>query len=232
MIDKIHNDLHGFVGEVFCMNALRLLHALPSASIDAVIADPMYMVTKKKGRNCIYDWGVEPGTGQPHQFWDYHHRIYEECRRVLKPGGKLAWAMGGKFTPYFSDWFGGHRIWGLGRYFLLHRSRMNHVWMVQTREQTPIRFPDADGLLVINPRGWWRNEHPCAKSEEEMRFMVRHLTEPGQIVLDVFAGSGSTLVSAERLGRAWTGCDLSKRYCQIAMKRLADVRVNQQEIAS
>jgi hypothetical protein len=110
------------------------------------------------------------------------------------------------------------------RYFKLHRSRMNHVWMVQTKEQTPIRFPDTNGLIIIGPRGWWRVHHPCAKSEEEMRFMVRHLTEPGQIVLDVFAGNGSTLVSAEQLRRQWIGCDVWPHYCQVAMRRLKELR--------
>jgi DNA modification methylase len=40
-----------------------------------------------------------------------------------------------------------------------------------------------------------------------MRFIVRHLSGPGQIVLDCFAGTGTTLVSAEQLGRRWIGCD-------------------------
>lgn len=212
--------------KVFACHALKLLGKLPTESIDAVIADPMYMVKKKKGRNCIYDWGVEPGTGKPEEFWTLHQPICEECRRVLKPGGRLAWAISGKFKPHFLNWFGGHRIWGMSRYFLLHRSRMNHVWMVQTREQTPIRFPDTDGLVIIGPRGWWRHYHPCPKSEEEMRFMVRHLTEPGQIVLDCFAGSGFTFVSAEQLRRLWIGCDVSPKYCLVAMKRLADLRAN------
>jgi hypothetical protein len=49
--------LQGFVREAFCMNAMRLLKALPTASIDAVLTDPMYMVAPKKSKSCIYDWG-------------------------------------------------------------------------------------------------------------------------------------------------------------------------------
>ena len=217
---------------VFACHALKLLDKLPTASIDAIITDPMYMVAKRKGKNCTYDWGVEPGTGKPEEYWELHQPIYQECRRVLKPGGRLAWAMGAKFKPHYAEWFGDHRIWGLSRYFTLHRSRMNHVWLVQTREQTPIHFPDADGLVIIGPRGWWRKDHPCAKSEEEMRFIVRHLTEPGQVVLDIFAGSGSTLVSAEQLGRLWVGCDVSLNYCWIAMKRIAEWRANNSVLLS
>src|SRR5690606_33531336 len=43
---------------------------------------------------------------------------------------------------------------------------------------------------------------------------------PGQTVLDCCCGLGSTLVAAELLGRNWIGCDLSRTYCQVAMKRL------------
>ena len=50
--------------------------------------------------------------------------------------------------------------------------------------------------------------------------MIESLTKPGQVVLDCFCGLNSTLIAAEQLGRRWIGCDLSRRYCQIAMKRI------------
>ena len=50
--------------------------------------------------------------------------------------------------------------------------------------------------------------------------MVDALTKPGQIVLDPFCGTGSTLVAADLLNRRWVGCDLSRQYCQLAMMRL------------
>ena len=185
--------MNRFVNNVFNCDAFALLQALPSTSIDAVIADPMYMVASKKGKNCTYDWGIEPGQGDAEGFWRYHRKIYEECRRVLKPGGSLAWAMGAKFKPHFPGWFGGHRIWGFSRFFLRGVNAFGHIWVVQTREQTPIRFPDDDSLLIIGPRGWWRDYHPCPESEEEMQFVVRHLTEPGQIVLDCFVAPDQRL---------------------------------------
>jgi DNA modification methylase len=67
--------------------------------------------------------------------------------------------------------------------------------------------------------------HPCPKAVEEMEWMLEVLTEPGQLILDCCCGSGTTLVAAKKLGRRWIGCDLSRRYCQIAMWRLAAVRM-------
>ena len=172
--------MNRFVNNVFNCNALNLLQALPTASIDAMLSDPMYMVATKKSKSCVYDWGPEPGRGTAHEFWDYHHRMYAECRRVLKPGGALAWAMGCKFQRHFAEWFGGHRIWGFSRFFHRGINAFGHIWMVQAREQTPIAFPDDDGLLLLGHRPQITLLHPCAKTEEEMLFMVRHLRNQGR----------------------------------------------------
>ena len=214
-------SLKRFINKVFHGDALRLLGRLPSKSIDAVNSDPMYMVAKQKSKSNIYDWGPEPSFGKAEEYWEYHEAIYDECRRVLKPGGVLAWAMGCKFKPHFAEWFGGHRIWGFSRWLYRGLNAYGHIWLVQTKEQTPIAFPDDDALLMIGDRHHLSKLHPCPKSEEEMRFMVRHLTKPGQTVLDCCCGSGTTLVAAQQLGRHWIGCDLSRLYCQISLNRLA-----------
>ena len=118
-------------------------------------------------------------------------------------------------------WFGGHRIWSITREFGAYWRPFPIVWMVQTDEQQPIGFPNDDGLLIIDrTRFLPKHVHPCPKSEEEMRFIVRHLSQPGEIILDCFCGTGTTLVAAKQLGRYWIGCDKSKYYCRVAKFRL------------
>ena len=81
-----------------------------------------------------------------------------------------------------------------------------------------------------NPRTWWTNEevghNRAAKSELKALFpgrspfstpkperllerIIQIATNPGDIVLDVFAGSGTTAAVAQKMGRRWVACELS-----------------------
>ena len=63
--------------------------------------------------------------------------------------------------------------------------------------------------------------HPCARPLDQMQFVVNGLSEIGQVVLDPFMGSGTTLRAAKDLGRKAIGIEIEERYCEIAAKRLA-----------
>jgi site-specific DNA-methyltransferase (adenine-specific) len=69
-----------------------------------------------------------------------------------------------------------------------------------------------------------KTAHPTQKPEELLRKLVLASSKPGDVVLDPFSGSGTTLVAAEQLGRAWLGCDISAQYNEWAIKRLKSIR--------
>ena len=69
-----------------------------------------------------------------------------------------------------------------------------------------------------------KTPHPTQKPEELVRKFVLASSSPGDVVLDPFSGSGTTLVAAEQLGRRWLGCDLNADYNDWAMARLDAVR--------
>jgi DNA modification methylase len=209
-----------FINKVFTGDALALMRVIPSESVNAIITDPMFGV---QSRFSTYEWGPDPSKGDPIRHWNYHGPIYSECRRVLKAGGILAWAVGLRHFSHFKKWFGNHRIWTLSRVGL-HRSAPGQMWVVQTREQKPIRFPDKNGIIFYKSVDPLRKLHPCPKPTEEMAFLVESLTQPNHIVLDCFSGLGSTLVAAQMLGRRWIGCDISRFYCQVALHRLDTLR--------
>src|SRR5579884_142221 len=54
--------------------------------------------------------------------------------------------------------------------------------------------------------------------------VIEAATEPGDLVADLFCGSGTTLVAAEQLGRRWIGCDLGRFAIHTTRKRLLDLR--------
>jgi DNA methylase len=66
-----------------------------------------------------------------------------------------------------------------------------------------------------------RNGHPAPMPVEVARRAIRLSTWPGEVVLDPFAGSGTTLVAARQLGRRAVGVEASEAYCALAIQRLA-----------
>lgn len=65
-----------------------------------------------------------------------------------------------------------------------------------------------------------KTPHPTQKPEELLRKLVLASSNPDDLVIDPFSGSGTTLVVAEQLGRRWAGCDSMKEYNEWAISRL------------
>jgi site-specific DNA-methyltransferase (adenine-specific) len=63
--------------------------------------------------------------------------------------------------------------------------------------------------------------HPTGKPEPLIAQWVEQFTDKGDLILDPFMGSGTTLVAAKRLGRRAIGIEINEKYCEIAAKRLA-----------
>lgn len=79
----------------------------------------------------------------------------------------------------------------------------------------------ADGSL--GKQTFNRNTHPTVKPTELMAWLVRLVTPPGGIVLDPFAGSGSTLVAAKREGFGFIGIEREPEYVEIIEVRTGEV---------
>jgi site-specific DNA-methyltransferase (adenine-specific) len=70
-----------------------------------------------------------------------------------------------------------------------------------------------------------RNHHPTVKPTDLMRYLCRLVTPPGGIVLDPFAGSGSTGKACALEGFRFIGIEREAEYCEIARARIAAVDV-------
>jgi site-specific DNA-methyltransferase (adenine-specific) len=76
-------------------------------------------------------------------------------------------------------------------------------------------FPRVCG--TFKERAGW---HGCQMPEQLLGRIIRACSNPGEAVLDPFAGSGTTLVVAKKLGRKWLGFELSAEYAAQAQARL------------
>ncbi len=64
-------------------------------------------------------------------------------------------------------------------------------------------------------------DHPTQKPEKLLAKIILASTNENDLILDPFAGSGTTSVVAKKLNRAFCGIELDEKYCLLAEKRLA-----------
>jgi len=74
---------------------------------------------------------------------------------------------------------------------------------------------------TFNERVGW---HPCQMPERVLERIVKASSDPDDLVLDPFSGSGTTCVVAAGLGREYLGIDLSAEYVKLSQQRLADAK--------
>lgn len=69
--------------------------------------------------------------------------------------------------------------------------------------------------------------YPTQKTEALLERIISAATNPGDLVLDCFMGSGTTLAVAQKLGRRWIGCDINRGSLQTVSRRLQALLQNQ-----
>ena len=77
---------------------------------------------------------------------------------------------------------------------------------------------DQSNVWMI-PRSTDSRLHPTMKPLELVGRALENSSRTGDLVLDLFLGSGSTLIASERTGRACYGLEIDPHYCRIAMAR-------------
>lgn len=70
------------------------------------------------------------------------------------------------------------------------------------------------------------NSHPCPKWLPFWKTLVSSFTNPGDIILDPFMGSGTTLKAAKVLGRKAIGIEVERKYCDLAISRLSQCQLD------
>lgn len=84
--------------------------------------------------------------------------------------------------------------------------------------------PRTDGGYQNKEQQPVKNNHPTVKPIALMEYLIKMVTPKGGIVLDPFAGSGSTLVAAKQNGFQYIGIELTEEYIPIIEARLKSVK--------
>jgi site-specific DNA-methyltransferase (adenine-specific) len=96
------------------------------------------------------------------------------------------------------------------------------TWVLRPQESDTHFQPQSDTWFVSRVCGTFKErvDHPCQMPEAVLDRIIRVATNPGDVVLDPFAGSGTTLAVAKKLGRRYLGVELSEQYADGVRKRL------------
>jgi site-specific DNA-methyltransferase (adenine-specific) len=104
------------------------------------------------------------------------------------------------------------------------------TWILRPQDVPDGFRPDEDTWYFPRVAGTFKERagfHGCQMPEQLLGRIIRCSSNPNEIVLDPFAGSGTTLVVAKKLGRRWLGIELSENYAARARERIEAARVGQ-----
>ena len=94
------------------------------------------------------------------------------------------------------------------------------IFATKGRYELPGKRPD--NLIACAKVGSNSLTHPNEKPVALMEQLIKATTAPGALILDPFAGSGSTLVAAAKTGRRYIGIEIDEQYSKLATARVAE----------
>ncbi len=206
-----------FINSVINANCLAALPQLPDGSVDFVLTDPPYLVGYRDRHDRSLAGDVDSHWLKP---------AFREVFRVLRPGRFCVSFYGWqKADEFLAAWRAagfrpvGHLVW-IKSYASRRRllgSRHEQAYLLA---KAPTGRPGRMLPDVLDWRYTGNVLHPTQKPVRSLKPVIESFTRPGEVVLDPFCGSGSTLLAAKILGRRYVGIDLDAGYCQAARQRL------------
>ncbi|MBI2762942.1 MAG: site-specific DNA-methyltransferase [Chloroflexi bacterium] len=147
-----------------------------------------------------------------------------DLRGVRPPPGRVWFTLPEKMAALDADgrifWPSSGGVPKLKRYLLEYPGiPLQSVWT------------DVASLAGLSASSGERLGFPTQKPEALLERIIRASSNPGDVVLDCFIGSGTTAAVAQKLGRRWIGADINKGAIQTTEKRLAAI-IEEQVLAS
>ena len=216
-------------------DALVALRQLPNESIDCVVTDCPYLIAHRSTSllsGILQAEAVRSGKMFEHndiKFSEWLPEVY----RVLKKGTHCYIMINSRNIKELQQEaekagfvFQNLLVWNKSnsggtpnKYYM---QKCEFILMLSKRPARNINDMGTPNLLSV-PNIIGKGEeghHPTEKPIELLKVMIRNSTNVGDIVLDPFAGSGSTLVAAKQLERQYIGYEIDEKYYKLALHNL------------
>jgi len=206
-----------YVNKIICGDCLEVMKDWPDKCVDLVLTDPPYGKKYARGKN---GWGVcENKPTFKDVSWDKRptNRVFTDIQRLADE--QIVFG-GNYFTdilPPTNGWIFWDKI-GI----TTNKSVFADGELAWTSLNRVIKKYTLRVMGFINDSKDIR-QHPTQKPLELFFEIVRDYSNPNDLILDPFCGSGTTCVAAKMLGRRYIGIDISPEYCKIAEERLRAV---------
>lgn len=198
-------------------DCIQVLADLPTGSVPLVVTDPPYgcRYTTREGVTLCNDDNT-----------DWLKPAFAEIHRVMAPGSLCVSFYGWHIVDHFvGAWrAAGFRI--VGHIVFPKRYSSSERFLAQRHEQAYVLAKGrtrtlSEPLPDVLPWHYTGNKlHPTQKPVEALQPMIEAFSEPGELVLDPFCGSGSTLAAAKACGRDWLGIEIDPGHAATAQRRL------------
>lgn len=212
---------------IFHGDCREILPTIEHGIADLILTDPPYGIDFDYG-----DGHDDDPVAYPSFIWS----VIESAERLLKPGGAVVCFQSATNARKWVDWFPRDwRLIALPKTFVQMRPTLlqwatDYVlyWHVEGKTASGFREwqPGVSrdwfvSTLTNIPRSHLLKQHPCPRPIDLVSYLIGCLCPPGGLVVDPFGGSGTTARAAMDLGRRAVVIELEQRYCDLAVRRLA-----------
>ena len=226
-------------------NALELLKIIQSESIDLIIADPPYNLGKNYGNNHdLKDF--DEYLYFTRNWLKEAHRVLKETGSIYVFMGVrfisyLYDILDRELKMFFNSWITWHYTQGIGKIkgfsprhddILFFNKTTNFKFNLDNIRIPQKYYRQRNNMTGANPGDVWqfshihysnpeRENHPTQKPEALIERVILASSDEGDLILDPFAGSGTTLRVCQILNRSCIGFELNPDYIDIIKRRLS-----------
>ena len=205
-------------------DCLELLREVLNESIDILITDPPYSapVITSFGRKKV----INLADLSLQEF--YFRSIKCELERVLKPNGRVFVFCDDKYYPIlfavFYDWLNKNLIiWDKGKIGMGNPIRKQHELIFYSNRES-FEYNRTEGITHYPSIMKYSSEvgkiHGAQKPLKLVQDLILGFSNVGDVVMDLFSGSGTTCLAAKNLNRNFIGFELNPDYCKESNDRI------------